>query len=160
MSPAWIGLGANLGHASETLKAAVSAIGSLPETQLQASSSFYRTAPVDATGPDYLNAVVRVQTALAPVALLRALLAIETQHGRLRPYYHAPRTLDLDLLMHGRSVLSTPELVLPHPRMHERAFVLVPLAEIDPGQEIPGVGRVEDLLAKVAGQAIERLPHA
>ena len=154
---AWVGLGANLGDARATLRAAVGLIGGLADTRVLAKSSVYRTAPVDASGPDFFNAVVEVETRLAPRALLDALLAIERQHGRERPFCNAPRTLDLDLLLYGDEIIATPALTVPHPRMHHRAFVLAPLAELRPGAVIPGRGRVDQLLGAVAGQQIERL---
>jgi 2-amino-4-hydroxy-6-hydroxymethyldihydropteridine diphosphokinase len=155
---AGIGLGANLGDARATLDAAIEALKLLPETTLRAVSSIYRSAPVDSSGPDYLNAVALVDTRLAPQALLAELQRIELAHGRERPYYNAPRTLDLDLLFHGDRLMTTATLVLPHPRMHERAFVLRPLAELAPGLMIPGHGTVTDLLATVADQRVGRLP--
>ena len=143
----FVGLGGNLGNVPATFQAALDAIEQLPDTACVAKSSLYRSDPVDASGPSYLNAVVQLRTALPPLALLHALQAIETRFGRERPYHHAPRTLDLDLLRHGLQRIATPELTLPHPRLHERAFVLVPLAEIAP-----------DLAAPVpVGQAIERI---
>jgi len=154
---AWVGLGANLGDARATLRAAVGLIGGLADTRVLAKSSVYRTAPVDASGPDFFNAVVEVETRLAPRALLDALLAIERQHDRKRPFRNAPRTLDLDLLLYGDEIIATPALTVPHPRMHHRAFVLAPLAELRPGAVIPGRGRVDQLLGAVAGQQIERL---
>ena len=154
---AYIGLGANLGDAAAALDAAAAALGALPGTTVLARSSTYRTAPVDATGPDYLNAVVALRTGLSPEALLAGLQAIEAAHGRERPYHHAPRTLDLDLLLHGAARVDTPSLVVPHPRLHERAFVLVPLAEIAPDLDVPGRGPVATLVAAVTGQRVERL---
>ena len=143
----FVGLGGNLGDVAATFQAALEAIEQLPDTRCVARSSLYRSTPVDAGGPPYLNAVVQLQTHLTPLALLHALQAIETRFGRERPYHHAPRTLDLDLLRHGSQRIATTELTLPHPRLHERAFVLVPLAEIAP-----------DLAAPVpTQQAIERL---
>lgn len=154
---AWIGLGANLGDAAATLRDAWRRLGQLPQTRALDLSSLWRSAPVDAGGPDYLNAVARLHTALEPLALLDALQAIEAAHGRERPYRNAPRTLDLDLLLFDGHELDLPRLVLPHPRLHERAFVLAPMQELDPGLVIPGRGRVQDLLAGVADQRIERL---
>jgi 2-amino-4-hydroxy-6-hydroxymethyldihydropteridine diphosphokinase len=154
---ACIGLGANLGDARAAIEAAVGEIAALPRTGLVARSSIYRSEPVAASGPDFLNAVVAVRTGLAPEALLDHLQAIETRHGRERPYRNAPRTLDLDLLLHGDTVCSTARLVLPHPRMHERAFVLVPLAEIAPELRIPGRGPLAVLLPGVARQRIDKL---
>lgn len=153
----FVGLGANLGDARATLEAALAALAALPDTRLMARSSYYRTAPVDAGGPDYLNAVAELRSGLAPEALLDALQAIEQQHGRERPYRNAPRTLDLDLLLVGALRLDTPRLTLPHPRLHQRAFVLAPLAELAPELAIDGLGDVPILLAACADQRIERL---
>jgi 2-amino-4-hydroxy-6-hydroxymethyldihydropteridine diphosphokinase len=127
---AFIGMGGNLGDVRAHLKAALAGMQALPGTQLEAVSSLYQTKPVDATGPDYLNAVAVLQTALGPHELLRALLALEQAQDRQRPYPNAPRTLDLDLLWHGGVERQSPDLILPHPRMAQRAFVLVPLAEV------------------------------
>jgi len=154
---AYIALGANLGDARAALDAAFVALAALPQTTLRAASSLYRTAPIDSSGPDYLNAVVRLETRLVPHALLRALQRVEAAHGRERPYLNAPRTLDLDLLLYGTRRLHSRALTVPHPRMHQRAFVLCPLAEIDPALEIPGLGPVGALLPGVAAQAIDRL---
>ena len=154
---AFIALGANLGEVRDSLDAAFEAIARLPGTRLSAASSLYRSAPVDARGPDFLNAVVRVRTRLAPLALLDALQAIEHRLGRERPYRNAPRTLDLDLLLYGDAVSADPRLTIPHPRLARRAFVLLPLAEIDPGLQIPGHGSVGALLPGVADQPIVRL---
>lgn len=154
---AYVGLGANLGDARAALDSACAALARLPQTTLQRCSSTWRSAPIDSSGPDYLNAVAELRTALAPPELLRHLQVIEGAHGRERPYRNAPRTLDLDLLLHGQAALATPELTLPHPRLHERAFVLRPLAELAPDLLVPGRGRVAALLPAVAGQRIERL---
>ena len=154
---AYVGLGANLGDARAALLAAVTALGALPRTRLVNCSSLYRSAPVDSSGPDYLNAVAEITTALAPHELLAQLQAIELKHGRERPYRNAPRTLDLDLLLYGHTVLATPALTLPHPRQHERAFVLLPLAEIAPAVRIPGQASLVDLLKGVAGQRVDKL---
>lgn len=155
---AYVGLGANLGDARLTLQAALDALAVLPDTRLVAVSSLYRSAPIDSSGPDYLNAVAALDTALEPHALLSALQAIEQVHGRERPYRNAPRTLDLDLLLHGDTCLDTPTLTLPHPRLHQRAFVLLPLAEIAPALALPGRGAVADWLPGVADQTVERCP--
>lgn len=155
---AWIGLGGNLGDAIATLEHAAHALAHLPDTRLEAASPLYRSAPVDAQGPDFINAVVRLRTRLAPLPLLRALLALELDAGRQRPWRNAPRTLDLDLLRYERAgaalTCDSEELTLPHPRMQQRAFVLRPLADIDPTLA-PATA-----LAAVADQALERLPQA
>jgi 2-amino-4-hydroxy-6-hydroxymethyldihydropteridine diphosphokinase len=151
---AWIGLGANLGDRQATLRTALSAMGALPDTRVQRVSSLYGSAPVEAGGPDYLNAVVQLSTSLAPQALLAQLQAIERAGGRERPYRNAPRTLDLDILLYGDQVIDTPNLMVPHPRLHERAFVLHPLAELAP-ELVPA-----HQLAKVAAQRINRVQGA
>ncbi len=152
-----IGLGANLGDARAALHSAAQALAALPSTHRLTLSPLYRSAPLDADGPDYLNAVAVVETTLAPAALLAALQALEQQHGRTRPYRHAPRHLDLDLLLYADLVVDTPALRLPHPRMHQRAFVLLPLLEVWPDAVVPGQGAALALRAGVAGQRIERL---
>jgi 2-amino-4-hydroxy-6-hydroxymethyldihydropteridine diphosphokinase len=154
---AYVGLGANLGDPGAALRAALAELARFPHTQVERVSSFYKTAPIDAQGPDFLNAVAQVLTTLPPEALLDRLQAIESAHGRERPYRNAPRTLDLDLLLYGDLQTSTPRLTLPHPRMHERAFVLVPLGEVaDVALHIPGQGPLATLLAGVADQTITR----
>lgn len=148
---AYIALGANLGNAQASVLVAIQRVASLPGTRLIRSSSLYHTAPVAATGPDFINAVVAVATRLSAPELLQGLQDIENQAGRLRPYRNAPRTLDLDILLYGDASMNSPALRLPHPRMHERAFVLVPLAEIAPDKVRP------EQLGALAFQAIERL---
>ena len=143
----FVGLGANLGDAAATVQAAFDALDALPGTHCVARSSLYRTAPVDAAGPDYINAVAELRSMLEPELLLAALQSVEARFGRERPYRHAPRTLDLDLLLYGVRRIATPTLTLPHPRLHERAFVVTPLAEIAP-----------DLAPNpVTGQRIDRI---
>ena len=154
---AYVGLGANLGDPAAALLAAQQSISTLPATQLLRLSSVYRTAPIDAQGPDFLNAVALIETKLAPDELLAQLQRIEAEHGRERPYRNAPRTLDLDLLLYGEASLASPRLTVPHPRLHERAFALVPLAEVAPADlVIPGQGSLRHLLAGVAGQRIQK----
>jgi 2-amino-4-hydroxy-6-hydroxymethyldihydropteridine diphosphokinase len=128
----FVGLGANLGDAMASVRAALAQLGALPETSLVAASALYRSAPLDAPGPDYVNAVAELQTQLEPEALLAQLHLLERRFGRQRPYHHAPRTLDLDLLFYGARRIDSPTLTLPHPRAHQRAFVLAPLAELAP----------------------------
>ena len=148
---AYIGLGANLGAAAQAVRAALAQINGLPSTRLVAQSSLYSSAPVDAGGPDYINAVAAVETQLQPLELLDALQAIEAAAGRERPYRNAPRTLDLDLLFYGDEPIASPRLTVPHPRLHERAFVLLPLAEIAPKRVTAAQ------LQAVAGQRLHRL---
>lgn len=155
---ATIGIGANLGAASVQVKQAIAALAGLPQTTMSACSSLYASAPVDAIGDDYVNAVVRINTGLLPAMLLTALQELELAAGRQRPYQNAPRTLDLDLLLYGEEKIDSPTLTVPHPRMLQRAFVLLPLLEIDPLAQIPGHGPAQDYLADVAAQVIRMLP--
>lgn len=147
---AYIGLGANLGDAPAALHSAARALAALPHTRLLRCSPLYRSAPVDAAGPDFFNAVAAVRTGLSPLDLLVALQTIEAAAGRERPYRNAPRTLDLDILLMDDLVLDTAALTVPHPRLHERAFVLKPLADIAPDRVRP------EWLAAVQDQRIER----
>lgn len=151
MSTAWVGLGANLGSPSQTLVEAFGDLESLRGTRLVARSRLYRSSPWGPVPqPDYVNAVASLETHLEPMVLLEALLAIETRHGRVREGERwGPRMLDLDLLLYGEAVIATPKLTVPHPRMAGRAFVLLPLAELAPDLEVPGAGRVSELLARV-----------
>lgn len=149
---AYVGIGANLGDARAAATAAIDALGQLPNTTLVTRSSLYRTAPVDATGPDFVNAVASIETRLSASELLAALQDLELRAGRERPWRNAPRTLDLDLLLYGQARIESADLVVPHPRLRERAFVLVPLAEIAPSL-VP-----RDALAAVTSQVIARLP--
>lgn len=149
---AYIALGGNLGDAQAAVRSAVNQIAALPQTRLVAKSSLYRSAPLGASGPDFVNAVMAVHTRLNAHELLLKLQHIETLAGRARPYLNAPRTLDLDLLLYGQASIDSPRLVVPHPRMWQRAFVLLPLAEIAPERVNP----VQ--LTAVATQRIERLP--
>ena len=128
----YAGLGANLGRARQSIDSAILALGKLPETLLVGRSSFYQSAPFQADGPDYTNAVVHLRTRLNAIDLLRAFQSVEDLAGRERPYRNAPRTLDIDLLLYGDGNIQSPELQVPHPRMNERAFVLLPLSELAP----------------------------
>lgn len=148
---AHVALGANLGDARATVRDAIAALDRLPQTRLLRASALYRSAPWEASGPDFINAVASIETGLGAHELLHALQALELQAGRERPYRNAPRTLDLDLLLYGDAVIDSPELIVPHPRLRERAFVLLPLAEIAPALV------TADELQAVAEQAIERL---
>jgi 2-amino-4-hydroxy-6-hydroxymethyldihydropteridine diphosphokinase len=150
MEMAYIALGSNLKDPQRQLHAGFAALSRLPDTQCIARSSLYRSAPVGyADQPDFVNAIAAISTALAPRALLDALLAIEREHGRVREFPNAPRTLDLDITLYGERTIEEPGLSIPHPRMHERAFVLVPLAEIAADAIVPARGRVRELLAGV-----------
>lgn len=151
---AYVGIGANLGDARATVRAAIERLRPLGARRW---SALYRSAPVDAAGPDFINAVAELDTPLDAVVLLRALQAIEADFGRERPYRNAPRTLDLDLLLYGDHVAGGGELVLPHPRLHRRAFVLRPLLELVPDIAAPDLGPLQPWLDAVADQPIERL---
>ncbi len=157
---AYVGLGANLGSPAQALQQAAQAIGRLPSTSVTAVSSLYSSAPVDATGDDFVNAVARLETALTAHELLHELQAIELAFGRERPFRNAPRTLDLDLLLYGGATIDERELQVPHPRMKERAFVLLPLLEIAPGITIPGHGSARQFLPLVRDQSIRKMPAA
>jgi 2-amino-4-hydroxy-6-hydroxymethyldihydropteridine diphosphokinase len=159
----FIGLGANLGDACATLRDALAALRALAMSGSFRASSLYGSAPVDSSGPDYVNAVARLRTALAPHALLDALQEIERGFGRHRPYRNAPRTLDLDVLLFGVEgdgggiVIEDARLSVPHPRAALRAFVLAPLAELWPHGAIPGAGRVAELLAVARRDPAQRV---
>lgn len=153
----YIGIGANLGDAAKNVTRAIARLGQIPETQVTAQSSLFRTAPVDAGGDDYVNAVAKIETSLAPLDLLDALRAIEQDMGRERPYRNAPRTLDLDILLYGAQTITSDALTVPHPRMTQRAFVLIPLLQIDPFITIPGKGPAHGFVPDVAGQAIQKI---
>lgn len=148
---ACVALGANLGDAVATVQQALGDVAGLPRTRLIKASSLYRSAPYEAQGPDFINAVALVRTQLSPLALLHVLQALELKSGRERPFKNAPRTLDLDVIFYGDVNLATPELTLPHPRWHERAFVLHPLAEVWPERVTAAQ------LSAVQGQVIHRM---
>jgi len=158
MHRAYIALGSNLAQPEAQVNQAFEALARLPDSRLLARSSLYRSAPVGyADQPDFINAVARIETQLAPHDLLQSLLGIEQEFGRVREFRNAPRTLDLDLLLYDDIQFHEPGLTLPHPRMHERAFVLLPLLEIDPHCVIPGRGPACDWLAQCDDQSIIRV---
>lgn len=158
MSIAYIALGANLDDPVGQLRAALDSLTALPDSRLTRSSSFYRTAPIGAPGqPDYINAVAELQTTLAPATLLAELLGIEQHFGRRRDFHNAPRTLDLDLLLYDQLSIDQPGLQVPHPRLHLRAFVVVPLAEIAPDIALPGRGTLAAWLPATSMQRISKL---
>lgn len=153
---AFIGLGSNLENPLFQIRRAISLLAELPDSRLIKQSSLYRSAAMGMVDqPDFINAVVHIETALMPQALLMALLEIERRCGRIRTYPNAPRTLDLDLLLYDDLQCHEEGLVLPHPRMHERAFVLQPLMEIEPDCKIPGQGLVSELLVACTQQRLE-----
>ena len=145
---AFVSLGSNLGDRRARLASAFAALSDLPGTKLEARSSLYESAPLEAGGGDYLNAVARLRTSLAPLELLHALQAIELRHGRVRPFPGAARTLDLDLLLYADRTIAGDELTVPHPRLHERAFVVVPLLEIAPNLRW-GAGRLDVQISRL-----------
>jgi 2-amino-4-hydroxy-6-hydroxymethyldihydropteridine diphosphokinase len=151
---AYIGIGANLGDARASVEQAIRRLSELPETRLTGQSNLFRTAPIDANGDDYVNAVARIETQLDAETLLHELRAIEQAAGRERPYVNAPRTLDLDILLYGNQEISSASLIVPHPRLTQRAFALIPLLQIDPLITIPGKGPAHSFAPAVAGQVI------
>jgi 2-amino-4-hydroxy-6-hydroxymethyldihydropteridine diphosphokinase len=158
MTLAYVGLGANIGEPRRQLQAALEELTGLPKTRMTATSGLYRSAPLGYLDqPEFLNAVVELDTELSAEALFDRLQEIEKAHGRERPFAGAPRTLDLDLLLFGDASLATPRLTVPHPRMHQRAFVLRPLAEIAPQATIPGRGKARELLSACRDQIAERI---
>lgn len=154
----YVGVGSNLGDALNNVSAALAALHHLPQTQLHSHSSLFRSAPIDATGDDFINAVARVDTQLSAESLLAELQKIELSFGRERPFRNAPRTLDLDLLLYGDVKISTDTLEVPHPRMTTRAFVIVPLLELDPKVLIPRLGLASDYVQSLSDQAIHAVP--
>ncbi len=151
MNRVFVALGGNVDGPAARLLAVMGEFDSLPHTRLLRASSLYRTAPVGyADQPDFINAVVLLETGLAPDALMAELLEMETRHGRVRHVRNGPRTLDLDLLLYGGLILEDdPALILPHPRLHQRSFVLIPLVEIDPECVLPRHGRAATILGRM-----------
>ena len=155
---AFIGIGANLADPEANVRRAIGALAAAAETRVVATSSLYRTAPVGRLDqPDFVNAVIELETGLEPEALLDQLLSIENEFGRERSTRNAPRTLDLDLLIYGDRFCETERLTLPHPRMSERAFVLVPLVEIAADIRIGALGTADELLAAISTDGVERI---
>ncbi len=156
---AYIGIGSNLGDPMSQVRGGLRALAQLSRSRLVAQSALYRSAPIGlADQPDYVNAVACLDTKLLPDALLSALQTVEVGHGRIRgPVRWGPRTLDLDILLYGDLCLAEPLLTIPHPRMAQRAFVLVPLREVAPGIMVPGAGRIDDLIARLPPQQVSRL---
>lgn len=154
---AYVGLGANLGDALGTVQRAILALGSIASTRLVAQSSLFHTAPINASGDQYVNAVAQLETTLDATTLFGHLQRVEQVFGRERPYPNAPRTLDLDLLLFGQQRIDSAALTVPHPRLTERAFTLIPLLQLDPLLTIPGRGYAHQFVASVAGQAISKV---
>lgn len=154
---AYIGIGANLGDARAQVEQALDSLKRLPQSRLTAQSSLFATTPVDAVGDDFINAVACLETELPAQALLEQLQALELAAGRERPFRNAPRTLDLDILLYGEQLIDTPSLTVPHPRLTQRAFALIPLLQLDPFIVIPGAGPAHQFAPRVAGQGIRKL---
>jgi len=155
---AYVGIGSNLDEPERQVEQALLELERVPHSRVVKRSSLYKSAPVGfADQPDFINAVAQLETGVSADRLLSELQEIESRHGRQRSFANAPRSLDLDLLMFGNSELRTKNLTLPHPRMHERAFVLKPLVEISPAASIPGLGPARDLLKAVENQTVERI---
>ena len=156
---AFVALGSNLDDPAAQIRSALRALASLPGTRLAGVSSLYRNpAEGGAEQPEFVNAVARLATRLGPRELLERLLEVERAHGRARSSPNAPRTLDLDIVLYGDEVVSEPDLIVPHPRMAGRAFVLVPLAELAPDTVVPGRGRAADLARNVDASGMMKLP--
>lgn len=161
MALAYIALGSNLCEPIQQVTDAIQALNAISNTTLVAQSSLYRSAPVGYDNqPDFINAVASVETTLSPEDLLTAMFDVENAFGRERPFPNAPRILDLDLLLYEQKTRQTKRLVLPHPRMHTRAFVMHPLAEIAPDLVLPAHGNVQALAQTLCNQEIEQLPHS
>jgi 2-amino-4-hydroxy-6-hydroxymethyldihydropteridine diphosphokinase len=154
---AYVGIGANLGDALQTVREAILRLSLVRKTRLREQSGLFRTAPIAAMGDDYVNAVAHIETQLNAKELLQELQAIEIDFGRERPYVNAPRTLDLDILLYSDAQIDSDILMVPHPRLTQRAFALIPLLQIDPVIVIPGKGAASRFLPDVAGQVISRI---
>ena len=154
----YVGVGSNLGDALHNVSAALAALHHLPQTKLHSHSSLFRSTPIDATGDDFINAVARVDSQLSAESLLAELQKIELSFGRERPFRNAPRTLDLDLLLYGNVKIATDILVVPHPRMTTRAFVILPLLELNPDVAIPGYGQASRYVQAISDQVIHVVP--
>jgi 2-amino-4-hydroxy-6-hydroxymethyldihydropteridine diphosphokinase len=158
MARAFIGFGGNIGDTRQLITDAIVCLAQRSELHIVAKSCFYQSAPVEALGGDYINAVIEIETQLTPYGLLHICQAIEQEFGRERPYANAPRTLDLDILSYEGVTQSETKLILPHPKIIERSFVLLPLLEIAPDFFLPNFGELKAYLPKVAHQRIEKLP--
>ena len=159
MAIAFIGLGGNVGDTRQILTDAVFCLAQIPSIKVLASSCFYISSPVDAPGGDYINNVISVSTSLDPLSLLHACQSVENDFGRERPYDRAPRTLDIDLLIYDDVECNDPELIIPHPRIAERMFVLLPLLELAPDIELPNHGKLKNKVPDLSWQKIEKLHH-
>lgn len=157
MALAFIGLGGNIGDAKQLIKDAIVCLAQRPELRVKTRSCMYKSAPVNATGNDFINAVISIETAIQPSALLAICHQVENTFGRERPFINAPRTLDLDLLIYDQMEIDDEFLTLPHPRLTERAFVLLPLLEISPDLDLPRLGKLSQYIKHVEHQRIEKV---
>lgn len=157
MTIAYLGLGSNVGDSWQTLRDAVVCLAHYPNITVLRKAGMYLSSPIDTEGADFFNTVVSLETTLTAQQLHAVCMQIECQFERKRPYRYAPRTLDMDLLLFGDQTIFSPTLTVPHPRMLERAFVLVPLAEIAENIEIPGCGHIQQYLPTVAQQKVRRI---
>lgn len=157
MALAFIGLGGNIGDTKQLIKDAIVCLAQHPELRVQTRSCMYKSAPVEATGNDFINAVISIKTDISPKELLAICLQVETQFGRERLFLNAPRTLDLDLLIYDQVEMTDEYLTVPHPRLTQRAFVLLPLLEISPDLDLPNLGKLSQYLQQVQHQRIEKV---
>ena len=157
MALAFIGLGGNIGDAKQLIKDAIICLAQRPELRVKTRSCMYKSAPVEATGNDFINAVISIETSISPKELLNICLEVENQFGRERPFLNAPRTLDLDLLIYDQMEMADEHLTIPHPRLTQRAFVLLPLLEISPDLTLPNLGKLSQYLQQVQHQRIEKV---
>lgn len=157
MAKAFIGLGGNVGDSRQILTDAIICLAQIPSIQIDARSCFYISSPVDAPGNDYINNVISISTSLPPMPLLHACQAVEKNFGRERPFEKAPRTLDIDVLIYDDLACADPELIIPHPRITERMFVLLPLLELEPEIELPLHGKLKNKVHNLSWQKIEKL---
>lgn len=157
MAKVFLGLGGNLGDAKQTLKDAIICLAQNPHVEVISRSCYYKSAPIDATGDDFVNSVIAITTNLNPLTLLKLCQSVEDSFGRERPFPNAPRTIDIDILTYDKEEHNLPELTIPHPRMTERLFVLLPLLEIEPEINLPGFGPLKDLIAGLSNQRIEKI---
>lgn len=157
MALAFIGLGGNIGDAKQLIKDAIVCLAQRPELRVKTRSCMYKSAPIDATGNDFINAVISIETSIQPKELLAICHQVENEFGRDRPFVNAPRTLDLDLLIYDEVEINDEHLTIPHPRLTERAFVLLPLLEISPNLGLPGLGQLSQYLQHVEHQRIEKV---
>lgn len=157
MAKVFLGLGGNLGDAKQTIKDAIICLAQNPHVEVISRSCYYKSAPINATGEDFVNSVIAITTDLNPITLLKLCQSVEDTFGRERPFPNAPRTIDIDILTYGEEKHDLPELTIPHPRMTERLFVLLPLLEIEPEISLPKFGLLKDLVSSLSNQRIEKI---